>query len=111
RDRKAVIGKCALEHGFHLPGLRRLGVNQEELIALLSGIELEEVGFGEQQLALEDAILEQADDTKAHRLAPVIGYLQFLSQAAFQDPLNRIGFAESRNDAALGRLLQKQPRI
>ena len=70
--------------------------------------------IGNHKGALEQAVCEQADDTKGQVAAPAILYGYVLPESAVQDPLNGIEVANGRDrprGPALPGLLQENPRI
>ena len=78
------------------------------------GEHLFKILIGNHKGALEQAVCEQADDTKGQVAAPAILYGYVLPESTVQDPLNGIEVANGRDrplGPALPGLLQENPRI
>ncbi len=88
---------------------RRLGEEVGEAAGV--GEVLQERRLGDQQLALEDAGVQGADDPQAQRPAAVVEELELAADSQVQDPLHRVGVADRRDHARLERLLEQPPGL
>ncbi len=97
-----------LAHALVVGGVRRL--DQEVRGAGAAREVAHEGALGDQQLALEDALRQQAHQPQSQRPAALVGEHDVVTQATLEDPGRRVGVGEGRHHTLAEVFVEQPPR-